>query len=160
MVGMREDEDFRWLETAVELAWRCPPSDSAFSVGSVIVGQDGRELARGYSREQDPHDHAEEVALRKAAAAGLALGGATLYSSLEPCGQRSSRPRTCAELILDSGISRVVYAWAEPSLFVEGSGEEILRAGGVEVTVIDQLAARARAANAHLPGIGSRRLPP
>ncbi|GLZ79026.1 hypothetical protein Afil01_38330 [Actinorhabdospora filicis] len=139
--------DLEHLSLAVELAYRCPPSASAFSVGAVLARPDGPVLARGFSRGEQPQDHAEEVALRHAPGD---LDGVTVYSSLEPCGRRASRPRTCAELIVAAGIRRVVYAWEEPSLFVEGRGAEVLRAAGVEVLVVDSLAARARAANAHL----------
>ena len=59
--------DHRFLRWAVELSRLCPPSGSAFSVGAVIVGEDGEVLATGFSREQEDHDHAEEVALRKLA---------------------------------------------------------------------------------------------
>lgn len=155
--GTRRQVDERWLEEAIELSRRCVPSRSAFSVGAVIVGAAGRELARSYSRELTPLDHAEEGALRRAAAAGIDVAGATMYSSLEPCGQRGSRPRPCARLIADAGIARVVYAWAEPAVFVVGgTGDELLRAAGVEVDVIDRLATEARAVNAHLPGVEAR----
>ncbi|HEY8482265.1 MAG TPA: deaminase [Spirillospora sp.] len=136
-----------WLRLACDLAKRCPPSRTAFSVGAVIVDADGREIARGFSREHDPHDHAEEAALARAAGD---LTGATVYSSLEPCGHRASRPRPCAELIAASGVRRVVFAWREPALFTEGAGAEILAAAGVEVTEIPELADRAREPNAHL----------
>lgn len=139
--------DLDHLALAVELAHRCPPSATAFSVGAVIAVPDGPVLSSGFSRGEQPHDHAEEVALRHATGG---LSGVTVYSSLEPCGRRASRPRTCAELIIAAGIRRVVYAWEEPSLFVEGRGAEVLRAAGVEVLVLDALAQRARAANAHL----------
>ena len=57
--------DQRFLGWAVELSRLCPPSESAFSVGAVVVGEDGEVLSTGFSREQEEHDHAEEVALRK-----------------------------------------------------------------------------------------------
>lgn len=139
------DEDH--LREAVRLAYSCPPSPTAFSVGAVIAAPGGPVLSRGYSRQEEPHDHAEEVALRHAPAA---LDGVTIYSSLEPCGERASRPRTCAQLIVAAGIRRVVYAWDEPSLFVPGRGVEVLRAAGVEVVKLAGLEAEARAANVHL----------
>jgi hypothetical protein len=40
-------------------------------------------------------------------------------------------------------------------LFAAGDGAEQLRAAGVEVIEIPDLAARARAVNAHLPGPGT-----
>ncbi|MFJ8042878.1 deaminase [Kitasatospora sp. NPDC096147] len=143
--------DLEWLARAVELSRRCPPSETAFSVGAVVVGADGVVLAEGYSREGTPHDHAEEAALAKLPAGDERLRGATVYSSLEPCGERASRPRTCAELIVAAGVPRVVVAWREPDLFVTGcQGTALLEAAGVEVVELPELAAEARAVNAHL----------
>jgi riboflavin-specific deaminase-like protein len=143
--------DHRFLRWAVELSRLCPPSDSAFSVGAVIVAEDGEVLATGFSREQEDHDHAEEVALRKLGP-GPRLRHATIYSSLVPCGARSSRPLTCVQHIVAAGIPRVVFAWREPRLFTDGAGAEQLRAAGVAVIEIPELAARARAVNTHLVG--------
>lgn len=170
-------DDLGWLGLACDLARLCRPSGTAFSVGAVIVGADGAEIARGFSREDDPLDHAEESALAKVraaadgaaadgaaadgaaadGAAGARLAGATVYSSLEPCGRRGSRPRGCAELIIAAGAARVVFAWREPSLFVEGTGTGRLLAAGLEVVELPALADRAREPNAHLPGVRAQR---
>jgi 5-amino-6-(5-phosphoribosylamino)uracil reductase len=151
--------DQRFLRWAVELSRLCPPSESAFSVGAVIVAEDGEVLATGFSREQEDHDHAEEVALRKLARGKLGpdprLRHATIYSSLVPCGARSSRPLTCVQHIVAAGIPRVVFAWREPRLFTDGQGAEQLRAAGVAVTELPALAGPARAVNAHLVGSGA-----
>jgi pyrimidine deaminase RibD-like protein len=149
------DADSHWLRAAIELSRRCTPSATAFSVGAVLVGADGTVLTEGYSRELDPGDHAEEVALAKIGLPGATavvtdLAGATLYSSLEPCAARASRPAPCADLIIASGIGRVVIAWREPPIFVPGGGALRLRAAGVAVTAVPELAAAARAINAHL----------
>ena len=146
--------DHRFLRWAVELSRLCPPSDSAFSVGAVVVGEDGEVLATGFSREQEDHDHAEEVALRKLGP-DPRLRHATLYSSLVPCGARASRPVTCVGHIVAAGIPRVVFAWREPRLFTDGEGAEQLRAAAVAVTEVPELAERARAVNAHLVGAGA-----
>jgi len=146
--------DHRFLRWAVELSRLCPPSNSAFSVGAVVVGEDGDVLTTGFSREQEDHDHAEEVALRKLGP-DPRLRHATLYSSLVPCGARASRPVTCVEHIVAAGIPRVVFAWREPRLFTDGEGAEQLRAAGVAVTEVPDLAERARAVNAHLVGTGA-----
>ena len=117
---------------AVSLAGQCPPSRTAFSVGAVIVGADGRELSRGFSREGgDLAVHAEEAALGKVSPGEPRLPGATMYSTLEPCSQRKSRSRTCTQLIIAAGLRRVVFAWREPALFVaDARGYELLSAPG------------------------------
>jgi pyrimidine deaminase RibD-like protein len=147
---MTAANDHDWLRLACDLAKLCPPSETAFSVGAVVVAADGEEIARGYSRESDPSVHAEESALGKIAPGDPRLAGATIYSSLEPCSKRSSRPRTCTRLILDSGVRRVVMAWREPLLFVDCHGAEELEAAGVTVLEISELAEHAREPNAHL----------
>ncbi|WP_125778414.1 deaminase [Antribacter gilvus] len=145
------DVDRAFLQRAVDLAWRCPPSDTAFSVGALIVDRDGTVLAEGWSRRTDPHDHAEEAALA-AVADRSRLRGATIYTSLEPCSARASRPITCTQHILDAGIPRVVYAWSEPDLFVDCVGAETLLAAGCEVVQLEDLAEAAREPNRHLLG--------
>ena len=133
------DFDRQWMMQAIDLAKNCPPSSTAFSVGAIIVGKDGGEVASGYSRDIDLHVHAEESALSKVGE--TSLDGATLYSSLEPCSMRKSRPTTCSELILAAGIPRVVIAWREPSLFVAYcQGVELLQQHGVEVIELPDLA--------------------
>jgi pyrimidine deaminase RibD-like protein len=187
------ESDRRWLRRAIALSRCCPPSLTAFAVGAVLVAADGSELATGYSREADPHDHAEEAALAKLPAGATAgsppralpeagagadagagagpragadadsgagsragaapeLGAATLYSSLEPCRYRVSRPRPCAELIIEAGVRRVVIAWLEPPVFAAGGGAVLLREAGVAVVEIPELAAAARAVNAAVLG--------
>ena len=148
---MSDREDERWMRLAVELAWQCPPSRTAYSVGAVIAGADGTELSRGFSRENDPLVHAEESALGKLAPGEPRLAGATIYSTLEPCSQRNSRPRTCTQLIIASGIRRVVIAWREPSLFVaDCQGYELLERAGLDVIELPAFAGQAAAPNRHL----------
>ena len=142
--------DRRFLSWAVELSRLCPPSESAFSVGAVIVGEDGQVLSTGFSREQEDHDHAEEVAVRKLGFHDPRLRRATIYSSLVPCGARASRPVTCVQHIIAAGIPRVIFAWREPPVFTAGDGADQLRAAGVDVLELPGLAPRARAVNAHI----------
>jgi diaminohydroxyphosphoribosylaminopyrimidine deaminase / 5-amino-6-(5-phosphoribosylamino)uracil reductase len=145
-------DDAGWMRLAVSLAWRCPPSESAFSVGAVVVDADGGELARGFSREGgDLLVHAEEAALGKVPPGEPRLAGATIYSTLEPCSERKSRPQTCTELIIAAGLRRVVIAWREPPLFVaDCQGIELLARAGIGVTELPEFAADAVAPNRHL----------
>ncbi len=148
-------EDRQWLTEAARQAHLCPPSESAFSVGAVIVDGSGRELARGHSRDTDPLVHAEESALARLPSGDPRLRQATLYSSLEPCSQRASRPCSCTQLILTAGIPRVVIAWREPENFVaDCQGKAILESQGVTVLECPEVAALAKAPNGHLLGGG------
>jgi diaminohydroxyphosphoribosylaminopyrimidine deaminase/5-amino-6-(5-phosphoribosylamino)uracil reductase len=146
------DADAHWLRRTVELSRLSPASATAFSVGSVVVAADGTVLGEGYSRRDDPHDHAEEVALRAVDPADPRLAGATLYSSLEPCSARASRPLACTGLILTTPAPRVVFAWREPALFVDCDGAERLAAAGRTVVERPDLADGVREVNAHLIG--------
>jgi diaminohydroxyphosphoribosylaminopyrimidine deaminase / 5-amino-6-(5-phosphoribosylamino)uracil reductase len=148
-VARQAQADLSWLRQAIELSRQCPPSETAFSVGAVLVSDAQDVISTGYSRELDPKDHAEEVALAKAGG-DPRLARATLYSSLEPCLSRASRPRSCAELIVAAGIPRVVIAWLEPPLFATGGGAARLRSAGITVDEIPWLAELARSINAHL----------
>ena len=144
------EADLHWLAAAIDLSRKCPVSDSAFSVGAVLVSASGEALAAGYSREEGPMDHAEEVALRRASGAGLAA--ATIYSSLEPCLHRASRPVSCSELIAAAGLRRVVIAWLEPPVFVPQGGAAWLAARDITVIQLAELTEAAKAVNAHLIG--------
>jgi diaminohydroxyphosphoribosylaminopyrimidine deaminase / 5-amino-6-(5-phosphoribosylamino)uracil reductase len=143
--------DRRWLMRAIELSRASPPSLSAFSVGAIVVDAEGTEISRGYSRETDGQVHAEEAAFAKLHPADARLRRATLYSSLEPCSARRSRPRTCTELIIEAGLARVVFAWREPDTFVaDCRGAELLEQAGITVVELADMAALVHAANSHL----------
>lgn len=143
-------DDHEWLREAVELSRKCSPTRTAFNVGAIVVDASGQELVRGYSRETDDTSHAEESALSKVDPSEPRLRGATMYSSLEPCSTRKSRDRSCSDLILDAGIARVVFAMREPPVFVRCEGVERLRAGGVTVVQLPELAEQVREVNAAL----------
>lgn len=112
-------EDRRLMGETFSLAAKCERSDKAFSVGAIIADFDRQILATGYSRELGENWHAEEVAIHKARESGVDLENCILYSTLEPCGERGSRPICCSKLIVDARIPVVMYAIPEPSTFVE-----------------------------------------
>ncbi|HIY69327.1 MAG TPA: dihydrofolate reductase family protein [Candidatus Alistipes intestinigallinarum] len=143
------EEDRRWLAEAVREGFRCTPCASCYCVGAVVVLPDGRAF-RGYTHETSPTHHAEQEAIAKALAAGADLHGAAIYSSMEPCSQRSSEPESCSQLILRHGFARVVFAGYEPACFVHCQGARMLREAGVDVRVYPELARGVQEANAHL----------
>lgn len=73
--------------------------------------------------------HAEQNAICQAARHGTPVEGATLYCRMEPC-------RTCAMLILATGIQRVV---CEKKYHAAQETREMFAAAGVELTVRDDL---------------------
>jgi diaminohydroxyphosphoribosylaminopyrimidine deaminase/5-amino-6-(5-phosphoribosylamino)uracil reductase len=113
------------------------------SVGAVVFRGD-RILGRGTTRPVGGA-HAEVVAIeaarRKHGAARLR--GASLAVTLEPCSFQG-RTGPCTDLILESGIARVVTGCRDPHPKVSGRGIRRLRRGGVEVTtgVLEQACRR------------------
>ncbi len=99
-------DDERWMRRAIEVA-RSKGSDPASSpLGSVIV-LDGREIAAERNQTQELPDataHAEMMAIRRGCegVGELELRGATLYSTLQPCGM-------CTMASIWSKVGRVVY---------------------------------------------------
>jgi diaminohydroxyphosphoribosylaminopyrimidine deaminase / 5-amino-6-(5-phosphoribosylamino)uracil reductase len=100
-------------------------------VGAVLVC-DGVIVGEGYHhRFGEPH--AEPNAINSVTDKDL-LKKSTLYVNLEPCSHYGKTP-PCANLIVSSEIPRVVIGTLDPNPRVAGSGVEILRNAGVEVTV-------------------------
>jgi diaminohydroxyphosphoribosylaminopyrimidine deaminase/5-amino-6-(5-phosphoribosylamino)uracil reductase len=100
-------------------------------VGCVIVGSQHELLGRGHTLGPG-EDHAEIAAARAARERGLAIVGATLYSTLEPCSFHGRTP-ACASSIAARGVARVVIGMRDPHPRVNGEGIRMLRAAGVEV---------------------------
>ena len=130
--------DYKKIITrAIELSGFCPASEKAFSVGAIIFDKSGKEIATGYSRETDLVSHAEEVAISKAKTAGADIRGGAIVCSMEPCGERLSKQKSCAELIIEAGLASVIYAQAEPPKFINApKGSVKLIAGGVQVLFV------------------------
>ncbi len=137
---MNTSNDETWLLKAIDLSSKCPQTERAFSVGAIIIAVNDQIISSGYSRERNSGDHAEELAITKALDSKMNLNGATIYSALEPCNPRLSGKTSCADLIIQSGIKRVVFALYEPPTFVTCTGAKKLKDHGIEVIVLDRLA--------------------
>ncbi len=98
------------------------------NVGSLVV-RDGEVVGRG-ATAPGGRPHAEAIAL---ANAGRNAKGATLYTTLEPCAHASERGPTCAVLIPEAGITRVVIGIKDPDPRTAGQGIKMLRKAGIEV---------------------------
>jgi len=95
-------------------------------VGAVIV-RHGKIVGQGWHHRAG-QAHAEVNALNDAGKQAL---GATIYVTLEPCGGHGRTP-PCTEAILKAGITRVVFASADPNPNMAG-GSVFLKAQGLEV---------------------------
>ena len=94
--------------------------------------RDGKVIARGWTAENG-RPHAEARALGEA---GARAQGATLYVSLEPCAHASERGPACADLVAQSGVSRVVIGMEDPDPRTSGGGIARIRDAGITVDLI------------------------
>jgi diaminohydroxyphosphoribosylaminopyrimidine deaminase/5-amino-6-(5-phosphoribosylamino)uracil reductase len=98
-------------------------------VGCVIV-YDHKIIGEGYHANYG-EAHAEVNAINSVKDKSL-LKDATLYVSLEPCSHHGKTP-PCSDLIIESGIKKVVVASGDTNPLVAGKGIEKLKRAGVEV---------------------------
>jgi diaminohydroxyphosphoribosylaminopyrimidine deaminase/5-amino-6-(5-phosphoribosylamino)uracil reductase len=125
----RAKQDLHFMRRALELARRGegrtrpnPP------VGAVVVRQ-GRVLGEGWHR-QAGMPHAEVEAIR---ACRGSVKGATIYVTLEPCCTHGRTP-PCTDLLIRSGIVRVVVGCVDPNPRHASRGFRILHEAGIRVT--------------------------
>jgi 5-amino-6-(5-phosphoribosylamino)uracil reductase len=141
--------DYKLLMRAMDNSRLSEPSSNRYRVGAVLATRGG-EFFDGYTGETAPENHAEEEAIAKAVAAGVDLRGATIYSTIEPCTLRRSKPESCTDLIIRHGIGRVVFALREPDRFVRCEGVRALTDAGIEVKEIADLAQDIIRINSHV----------
>lgn len=124
--------DERYMRRALELAeLGCGTARPNPMVGAVLV-YNNRIIGEGYHhRWGEPH--AEVMAISSVQRRDL-LPLSTLYVTLEPCSHYGKTP-PCAELIIRSGIRRVVVAMTDPYPEVSGRGIRMLEAQGIEVVL-------------------------
>lgn len=125
---MSTPADHKFLLRALQLAEQrrgfCAPNPA---VGAVLVAAEniiaeGAHVAAG-------HPHAEVVALT--AAPRLPSKNLTLYITLEPCCHHGRTP-PCTDLIIQKGITRVVFATYDPNPHVSGQGMQQLINAGID----------------------------
>lgn len=124
----KKDEEF--MRLALKLAEKGRGKTSPNPMVGAVVVKRGRILAKGYHRKFGG-PHAEAVAIMACAEEAR---GATLYITLEPCCYFGKTP-PCTDLIVESGIKRVVCATVDPNPRVNGKGVRALRRKGIRVNV-------------------------
>lgn len=120
------------LDEAMDLAIRAAEEVKGSTypnppVGAVILDAAGQVAGVGGTRPPG-QEHAEVVAL---AGAGAAARGGTAVVTLEPCNHQG-RTGPCVDALAAAGVSRVVYAVADPNPQAAG-GAARLRTLGIEV---------------------------
>jgi diaminohydroxyphosphoribosylaminopyrimidine deaminase/5-amino-6-(5-phosphoribosylamino)uracil reductase len=104
-------------------------------VGCVLVSAEGTVLGTGYTQRAGGA-HAEVMAIQDAIKRGQEVRGATAYVTLEPC-SHFGRTGPCCEVLIQSGIKKVVASIADPNPLVQGRGFARLRNAGIEVEIGD-----------------------
>lgn len=126
-----DNNDKKFMQQAIKLAlrgegWTLPNP----MVGAVIV-KNGKIIGEGYHHKVGlPHAEVEAMNTAKAAS----LKGATLYVNLEPCCHFGRTP-PCTDLIIKSGIFRVVCSTLDPNPKLKGNGIKQLRKEGIQISV-------------------------
>jgi tRNA(adenine34) deaminase len=103
---MADNTDEAFMRRAIALAREGDRDPGGSPIGCVIV-LDGKIIGEGFNlthKDHDPTAHGEVVAMRRAGAAigSWELRGATLYSTLQPCGM-------CSMASIWAKIGRIVY---------------------------------------------------
>lgn len=99
-------------------------------VGSVVVLEE-RIIGEGWHQKAG-EPHAEVRAINAVKDKSL-LREATVYVNLEPCSHYGKTP-PCADLLVASGVKRVVIGAADSNAVVSGRGIDKLRQAGISVT--------------------------
>jgi diaminohydroxyphosphoribosylaminopyrimidine deaminase/5-amino-6-(5-phosphoribosylamino)uracil reductase len=127
---MAHPEDLIYMRRALELAGSALGCTAPNPLVGAVVVHDGLIIGEGYHlRAGTPH--AEVHALEAVRDRSLLLHS-TIYVSLEPCSHHGRTP-PCTDLIIRSGIRRVVVGTTDTNPKVAGRGIACLREAGIEV---------------------------
>lgn len=138
---MTVEFDSRIIEEALKLARRGKGKTQPNPTVGAVITKKGKIISSGYHHGAGKA-HAEVVAIKKSI---QSVKGATLYVTLEPC-CHTGRTGPCTEVIIASGIKRVVACTKDPNPIVNGRGFKILKKAGIEV-VSNIMANEAKALN-------------
>lgn len=127
---MAWSDDLIFMRRCLELAGKAEGQTSPNPLVGAVIVHDGRIIGEGYHLEAGT-PHAEVHAINAVEDKSL-LPHSALYVSLEPCSHQGRTP-PCADLIIRSGIRRVVVGTVDTSLKVAGKGIERMRQAGIEV---------------------------
>jgi diaminohydroxyphosphoribosylaminopyrimidine deaminase/5-amino-6-(5-phosphoribosylamino)uracil reductase len=116
------------MTRALELALKGPITGVNPQVGAVILNAESELIGEGYHKGSGT-DHAEVVAIKAALNDASKLpAGSTAIVTLEPC-NHTGKTGPCAQALIESGISKVVFASFDPGDQSSGGAKTLLDAG-------------------------------
>jgi len=127
---MPRPDDLIWMRRALQLAAMAEGCTSPNPMVGAVVVHNGVIIGEGYHLKAGT-PHAEVHAINAVSDRTL-LPSSTIYVTLEPCSHQGRTP-PCSDLIVSSGIRRVVIGAADTNPLVAGRGIARLRQAGVEV---------------------------
>lgn len=127
---MTQPGDLTWMERALQLAAMAEGLTSPNPMVGAVVVHDGRIIGEGYHLQAGT-PHAEVHAISSVKERHL-LTSSTLYVTLEPCSHHGRTP-PCTDLIIRTGIPRVVIGTTDTNPLVAGRGIALLRQAGTDV---------------------------
>ena len=120
----------RAMERALELASRGPRTGANPRVGCVILDEAGNSVSEGWHQGSGT-PHAEIMAIENLKKNSRTISGLTAVVTLEPCAH-VGKTGPCAEALIKSGITRVVFSVDDPGQN-SGGGSLALREAGIDV---------------------------
>lgn len=130
MTRINMENDIKYMKTALALAKKGMGKVNPNPMVGAVIVKDNNVISKGFHKSYGSN-HAERNAIINS---GTDLSGATIYVNLEPCCHYGKTP-PCTDLIIKSGISRVVIASKDPNPLVSGKGIQILKNNGIDVDV-------------------------
>lgn len=122
------DQDY--MKFAIDMAANTKGQTNPNPVVGAIVVKDNQIVGMGaHLRAGEAHAEVHAITM-----AGEKAKNATVYVTLEPCSHFGRTP-PCADLLIKSGVNRVVIGSTDPNPKVAGKGIEKLRYAGIEVLI-------------------------
>ena len=117
----------KYIKRALELAAKAEGVVEPNPLVGAVLVKDDKIIGEGY-HEYFGGPHAEINAIESVKES---VEGATLYITLEPCAH-SGKTAPCVDVIIKSGIIKVVFSVRDPNPVTDGKGAAILKKANIE----------------------------